>query len=132
VLYLLGHTYETMGKREVTPLALLLWRRGQVRGRSLRSRSLSRNPAPHQAFQTRAINTVNKRTFLKLLSTLMTVPVVSPVLAWALGEKLKNWAGNIEYRGKLFTMSPATLRAQYPKGKFRNEFLDRNIFAPAS
>jgi xylitol oxidase len=25
------------------------------------------------------------------------MPVVSPVLAWALGEKLKNWAGNIEY-----------------------------------
>ena len=40
---------------------------------------------------------MNKRAFLKLLSTLMTMPVVSPVLAWALGEKLKNWAGNIEY-----------------------------------
>ena len=25
------------------------------------------------------------------------MPVVSPVLAWALGEKLKNWAGNFEY-----------------------------------
>ena len=48
--------------------------------------------------------------------------------------------------GKLFTMSPATLQAKYeklsdfvdqctrydPKGKFRNEFLNRNIFAPAS
>jgi xylitol oxidase len=48
--------------------------------------------------------------------------------------------------GKLFTISPATLRAKYerlsdfvdlctrydPKGKFRNEFLKRNIFAPAS
>ena len=40
---------------------------------------------------------MNKRAFLKLLLTLMTIPVVSPVLAWALGEKLKNWAGNIEY-----------------------------------
>jgi alditol oxidase len=40
---------------------------------------------------------MNKRAFLKLLSTLMAIPVVSPVLAWALGEKLKNWAGNIEY-----------------------------------
>jgi len=40
---------------------------------------------------------MNKRAFLKLLSTLMAMPVVSPVLAWALGEKLKNWAGNIEY-----------------------------------
>lgn len=48
--------------------------------------------------------------------------------------------------GKLFTISPAILRAKYeklsdfvdlctrydPKGKFRNEFLKRNIFAPAS
>jgi alditol oxidase len=40
---------------------------------------------------------MNKRAFLKLLSTLMAIPVVSPVLAWALGEKLKNWAGNIEF-----------------------------------
>jgi len=48
--------------------------------------------------------------------------------------------------GKLFTINPATLRARYeklpgfvdlckrydPKGKFRNEFLNRNIFMPAS
>jgi alditol oxidase len=48
--------------------------------------------------------------------------------------------------GKLFTVSPATLRAKYeklsdfvdlctrydPKGKFRNEFLKQNIFAQAS
>src|SRR5947207_3399361 len=27
----------------------------------------------------------------------MTAPVLSPVLAWALGDKLKNWAGNVEY-----------------------------------
>ena len=40
---------------------------------------------------------MNKRTFLQLLSALTAMPVVSPVLAWALGEKLKNWAGNIEY-----------------------------------
>lgn len=40
---------------------------------------------------------MNKRAFLKLLSTLMAMPVLSPVLAWALDEKLKNWAGNLEY-----------------------------------
>jgi xylitol oxidase len=48
--------------------------------------------------------------------------------------------------GKLFTMSPARLHARYAKlpgfvelcerydaqGKFRNEFLKRNIFAPQS
>ena len=39
---------------------------------------------------------MNKRTFLKLSSILMATPVLSPLLAWA-GEKLKNWAGNIEY-----------------------------------
>jgi xylitol oxidase len=43
-----------------------------------------------------ASNAMNKRTFLKLLSMLMAMPVVSPLLAWA-GEKLKNWAGNFEY-----------------------------------
>jgi xylitol oxidase len=48
--------------------------------------------------------------------------------------------------GKLFTMSPAKLHSSYPKlpefqelsrqydpkGKFRNEFLNRNVFAMAS
>src|ERR1700693_570643 len=40
---------------------------------------------------------MNKRVFLKLVSAAMSVPSVSPLLAWAAGEKLKNWAGNIEY-----------------------------------
>ena len=40
---------------------------------------------------------MNKRTFLKLSSMLMATPVLSPLLTWALGDKLKNWAGNIEY-----------------------------------
>jgi len=40
---------------------------------------------------------MNKRTFLKLTSALMAAPVVSRLLAWASGEKLKNWAGNLEY-----------------------------------
>jgi len=40
---------------------------------------------------------VNKRTFLKLSSMLMAMPALSPLLAWALGDKLKNWAGNVEY-----------------------------------
>jgi len=40
---------------------------------------------------------VNKRTFLKLLSTIAATPVFSSLPAWAFAEKLKNWAGNIEY-----------------------------------
>src|SRR5205807_7698094 len=41
--------------------------------------------------------TVNKRTFLKLVSGLMATPVLCPLLAWASEEKLRNWAGNLEY-----------------------------------
>ena len=40
---------------------------------------------------------MNKRTFLKLLSIMMGTPAMYSVFAWALGEKLKNWAGNLEY-----------------------------------
>src|ERR1700732_525816 len=40
---------------------------------------------------------MNKRSFLKLVSGAMSAPVLSPLLAWAAGDKLKNWAGNIEY-----------------------------------
>jgi alditol oxidase len=41
--------------------------------------------------------TVNKRTFIKLLSATLASPVVSPLLAWVSDGKLKNWAGNFEY-----------------------------------
>lgn len=40
---------------------------------------------------------MNKRSFLKLCSVLMATPVLSPLLTWAFGDKLRNWAGNIEY-----------------------------------
>jgi len=40
---------------------------------------------------------MDKRTFLKLLSTLIASPAVSPLVAFAFAEKLKNWAGNIQY-----------------------------------
>ncbi len=40
---------------------------------------------------------MNKRAFLKLISAAMSMPGISPLLAWAGGEKLKNWAGNVEY-----------------------------------
>jgi alditol oxidase len=40
---------------------------------------------------------MNKRAFLKFFSGAMSAPALSPLLAWAAGDKLKNWAGNIEY-----------------------------------
>jgi alditol oxidase len=40
---------------------------------------------------------LNKRTFIKLLAAAIAIPAVSRLLAWAGGEKLKNWAGNLEY-----------------------------------
>ncbi len=40
---------------------------------------------------------MNKRTFLKLGSAVAATPILSPLLSWAAGEKLKNWAGNFEF-----------------------------------
>src|SRR5882757_1742581 len=40
---------------------------------------------------------MNKRTFLKLSSAVAATPILSPLLSWAAGEKLKNWAGNFEF-----------------------------------
>jgi alditol oxidase len=40
---------------------------------------------------------MKKRTFIKLSSALMTAPLFSPFVKLMPGEKIKNWAGNIEY-----------------------------------
>jgi alditol oxidase len=40
---------------------------------------------------------MNKRTFIKLFAAAIAIPAVSRLLAWAGGERLKNWAGNLEY-----------------------------------
>jgi xylitol oxidase len=40
---------------------------------------------------------MDKRSFLKLISAAMSAPVLSPMSSWAAAEKLKNWAGNVEY-----------------------------------
>ncbi|WP_445438741.1 D-arabinono-1,4-lactone oxidase [Dyadobacter fanqingshengii] len=40
---------------------------------------------------------MNKRTFIKLSSALMTAPLFTPLTGWAKADKLKNWAGNLEY-----------------------------------
>lgn len=40
---------------------------------------------------------MNKRDFLRLCSAVMASPAIAPLLAWAANDKLKNWAGNLEY-----------------------------------
>jgi xylitol oxidase len=40
---------------------------------------------------------MNKRSFVKMLSAAMSMPAFSPLWSWAAREKIKNWAGNIEY-----------------------------------
>src|SRR5260370_5637137 len=40
---------------------------------------------------------MNKRTFIKLFAGTVVSPVVSHLSEWAGGERLKNWAGNLEY-----------------------------------
>src|SRR4051794_36437738 len=49
---------------------------------------------------------MDKRTFIKLSSALIATPLVIPFETWAQGEKLKNWAGNLEY---------STNKIDYPK-----------------
>jgi alditol oxidase len=65
---------------------------------------------------------MKKRTFIKLSSTLMTAPLFSPFINLMPGEKLKNWAGNLEYStDRLY--SPGTIEQvtelvkKYPKVK---------------
>lgn len=40
---------------------------------------------------------MNKRTFVKLLAMVSANRVISPMLAWSSGNRLTNWAGNLEY-----------------------------------
>ena len=40
---------------------------------------------------------MNKRTFIKLFAAALASPPLMRLLAWAGQEKLRNWAGNIEY-----------------------------------
>jgi xylitol oxidase len=40
---------------------------------------------------------MNKRTFIKLFAASLASPPVMRMLAWAGQERLRNWAGNIEY-----------------------------------
>ena len=41
--------------------------------------------------------TVNRRTFVNLLSAATASPVIAPLSAWMAKQKLTNWAGNLSY-----------------------------------
>jgi xylitol oxidase len=49
---------------------------------------------------------MKKRTFIKLSSAMLASPLVAPFESWVQEEKLKNWAGNLEY---------STNKIDYPK-----------------
>jgi xylitol oxidase len=40
---------------------------------------------------------MNKRTFVRLLAMIVSNRAIAPLFAWAAGERLTNWAGNLVY-----------------------------------
>src|SRR5712692_5171316 len=51
----------------------------------------------------------NKRTFVKLLAMMLSNRAISPMFAWATGERLTNWAGNLVF-GTDRLYSPSSLQ----------------------
>jgi len=49
---------------------------------------------------------MKKRTFIKLSSAVLAAPFIAPFRDWVQEEKIKNWAGNLEY---------STNKIDYPK-----------------
>jgi xylitol oxidase len=59
---------------------------------------------------------MKKRTFIKLFAAALASPPVMRLLAWAGQEKLRNWAGNIEYStGRLQTSTALAQVQDYVK-----------------
>ena len=59
---------------------------------------------------------MNKRTFLKLIAAVLASPTVMRMLAWAAQERLRNWAGNVEYStGELQTATSLEQVRDYVK-----------------
>ena len=60
---------------------------------------------------------MDKRMFIKILSALIASPAIGPLLSWAAGEKLHNWAGNIEYSTEdLYSAESLAAVQSYVKG----------------
>ena len=75
---------------------------------------------------------MEKRAFLKISSLIMTMPLFSRLLAWAAPEKLKNWAGNLEYSTeRLYSASSLEQAQQFVKEQSRLKVLGtRHCFNP--
>src|SRR5215469_16395276 len=61
---------------------------------------------------------MKKRTFLKLSSVMMAGSALSPLVDWAQGEKITNWAGNLTY-GTSLVHKPASI--EEVRGWVRNQ-----------
>jgi xylitol oxidase len=55
---------------------------------------------------------MDKRTFLKIVSAITASPALSPLIAWAAGDKLKNWAGNVDYSTENLYAANSVLQVQ--------------------
>src|SRR5205807_9040170 len=55
---------------------------------------------------------MKKRTFIKLFAAALASPPVMRLLAWAGQEKLRNWAGNIEYSTDRLQISTSLTQVQ--------------------
>ncbi|HWZ26399.1 MAG TPA: D-arabinono-1,4-lactone oxidase [Verrucomicrobiae bacterium] len=67
---------------------------------------------------------MNKRSFLKFMSAAISMPGISPLLAWAAGDKLKNWAGNVEYgTDRLYSATSVEQAQEFVKKRVRLKVL---------
>jgi len=55
---------------------------------------------------------MDKRTSLKLCSAALSTGLLSPLLAWARGKKLSNWAGNVTYGTERITTATSVKNLQ--------------------
>ena len=62
---------------------------------------------------------MKKRTFIKLSSAVLAAPFIAPLRSWIQEEKLKNWAGNLEY---------STNKIDYPKSVEEVQQLVKKLF----
>ncbi len=73
-------------------------------------------PIPVANVDTAWAKPMNKRTFIKLFTAVMASPAISPFLTSAAKDKLKNWAGNLEYStARLYSASSLEQVCSYVK-----------------